>query len=132
MHIPAGPSRPRGENTIALINVVFLLLIFLLVAGTIAPADERSVILPGSERGVVEARQGNALVLRSDGTLLHLGEVVGLETFTARHDPQVRVRIAADRTAPAEALIALVADLRAAGLNDIAVMVDRSALVPVP
>ena len=129
IHVPA--PRPRAENTIALINVVFLLLVFFLVAGTIASQSERAVKLAASQQGVAAESNDGVIALMPDGSLMRNGEVIAITIFIAETAPDMPVRIAADRDAPAERLVAVIADLRAAGFGDVAVLVSRTAGEPV-
>lgn len=126
MKLSVPPSGPRAENTVALINVVFLLLVFLLVAGSITSQAERSVELATSEQAEAGSHGGGALVLGSDGVLRNAGAPVVIAQLAATRERASPVRIAAHRGAPAQALIAIVADLRAAGFSDVGVIVARS------
>ena len=126
MKISAPASPPRGENTIALINVVFLLLVFLLVAGSIASQEERSVELASSAQAEAGNPAGGALVMTADGVLRLAGTPVSAALLATRREPDAPLRIAVDRGAPAQALISTLADLRAAGFSDIGAIVARS------
>ena len=123
LNVPA--PRPRGESTIALINVVFLLLVFFLVAGTISSQSARDVTLANSQQGVAAENGGGVVVLLPDGSLMWNGEAVDVDLLLAQAVPDLPLRIAADQNAPAGRLVALVADLRAAGFDDVAVLVSR-------
>lgn len=65
--------RTKGEPTIVLINIVFLMLIFFLVAGTLAqPLDDDLQLIETSD---LECREPlDALVLHADGRLSYRGE----------------------------------------------------------
>ena len=77
-------SRPtqRAESTVALINVVFLMLIFFLIAGTLAPTADRQVELVTLRDGVAAAPP-DMLFIRSDGTLTWRGAPVGVDAVPA-------------------------------------------------
>ena len=60
---PSPPRRGR-DSTIALINIVFLMLIFFLIAGTVAPPLDREIDLVDTSGLVVEG-----VVQKRDGTL---------------------------------------------------------------
>ena len=125
MRLPAATPRPRAENTIALINVVFLLLVFFLVAGTISSQSQRVVTLARSQQGIAAEGDRGIVVLLPDGSLMWNGEAVDVDLLLAQAVPDLPLRIAADQNAPAGRLVALVADLRAAGFDDVAVLVSR-------
>lgn len=114
--------RSPREPTITLINVVFLMLIFFLVAGTIAPArDGRLKLVTTADLAAVPPTDG-VLVLQ-DGTLMVGGRLVSLEAAAQADGP---VRLLPDRALPADALIRLARDLRAAGAADVIVIGERS------
>ena len=65
-------SKSHREPTIALINVVFLMLVFFMVAGSLAPSMDPSVRLV--EASDLEASPPpDALVIRADGSLSFRG-----------------------------------------------------------
>lgn len=108
-----------SENTIPLINVVFLILIFFLIAGSLmtplAPGLD-----PAKTRALPPAAvPGDVVQIDADGTLYHRGEVVGLETLLARlsieRETGSDIRLLADRELEAARLIDLLQQLRAAG-----------------
>ena len=127
---PARTSR-KPENTVALINVVFLMLIFFLVAGTLAPAPDGNVdfiILAASD----PAAPPDMLFVRIDGTLTWRGEMLpihdhvqrwqGLQTEALGPRP---LRIAADRQLPAIDLLETIDELRKAGVDEIVLIAER-------
>jgi biopolymer transport protein ExbD len=121
-------ARPRTqrEPTIALINIVFLMLIFFMVAGTLAPpldADVRLVDtsdLPGSP-------PPDALVIAADGTLRHRGVTLAdpAAYLDALPAGARTVRLLPDRALPATRLVAVAADLRAAGAERVMIVTER-------
>lgn len=117
--------RRRAENTIPLINIVFLLLIFFLVAGTLAPAADPDIALiaTGSSDPPETAKLAG---LRADGTLVLSGE-----PSTPRQVVDALatdgVHLAVDRDAPAHRLLDAVADLRAAGAGSVTIITERVA-----
>jgi len=69
--------RPPLEPVLPLINVVFLLLIFFMVAGQLAPRPEGDVEAPDSASAETkENLEQFMLVLDQDGRLLHQGKPV--------------------------------------------------------
>ncbi|OCW56957.1 hypothetical protein AWJ14_07320 [Hoeflea olei] len=127
---PARPSR-KPENTVALINVVFLMLIFFLAAGTLAPAPDRDVdfiTLAATD----PAAPPDMLFVRADGTLTWRGEPMAVEEHVARWQglqdeaaPPRPLRIAADRTLPALDLLDSLDALRKAGVDEIVLIAER-------
>lgn len=122
-------ARRRSEPTIALINVVFLLLTFFLVAGAIGarpPAGLRLARLadgdPAPMRGTV-ALNAAGTALWPEGVADAAGFVATLPADTA--DTAGTARILPDRAAPAAALVALARALRAAGAQEVRILAER-------
>lgn len=130
--------RPRGgrqrESTIALINIVFLMLIFFLIAGTLAPPMDSEVALiktADAER----AEPPDALFVTADGQLRTRGEATDVNSFVTRLKAEEAIegaselsaRVAADRDLPATRLVDVVAELREAGVGKIRVVTERAA-----
>lgn len=117
-------ARPRVEPTIALINVVFLMLIFFLIAGSIAPRPDADVALV-SLRDIATEPPSDALIMLADGSLRHAGKTLTREGALIRFGEAARVRLLPDRDAPAGALVALAQDLRAAGVAELVIVTER-------
>lgn len=123
----AGPTRgaARREPTIALINVVFLMLVFFMAAGTLSQPLERDLALV--ETAELEGRAPpDTLVVRADGTLRFRGETLpDAASFWAVERPEV-ARIVPDRALDARRLVAIARDLRAAGAEQVMIVAERS------
>ncbi|WP_299550617.1 biopolymer transporter ExbD [uncultured Tateyamaria sp.] len=121
-----GP-RSRREPTIALINIVFLMLVFFMVAGTLSPPLDKDLALVST--GDLEGRPPpDALVIHADGTLSYRGaDQPDAATYVAELDTEVRaeVRIVPDRDLPAIQLVALGRDLRRAGAGTVIIVTER-------
>lgn len=123
--------RPRTgsarEPTIALINIVFLMLIFFLVAGTLAAPLDRDLRLvrTAEMNGTPPA---DALVLHADGRLTHRGvQVASVAGFidALPEEMRARVRIIPDRDLPTATLITQSHALRAAGAQGVVIVTER-------
>ena len=120
------PVRSRREPIIGLINVVFLMLIFFLIAGSIAPAPERGLALVRIADLTTQAPP-DALVLSADGTLRHAGaEGVDPAAYVATLPAPRVARILPDRDAPAAALVALADALHRAGADRVIILGERA------
>ncbi len=74
---PDSGRRPPLEPVLPLINVVFLLLIFFMVAGQLAPRPEGNVDAPDSASADTKENLDQfMLVLDKEGRLLHQGQPV--------------------------------------------------------
>lgn len=146
MKLPAPAPRPRGENTIALINIVFLMLIFFLIAGTLAPPMEGDVeLIRAAEARSVEPPR--ALFVTEAGVLKYEGAEITPEAFVEKkktediqHDQLVSdgfkvalegqgpaVKVAADGRLPATRLVEIIDRLKTAGAGKIAVITERKS-----
>ncbi|MEP4031252.1 biopolymer transporter ExbD [Roseibium polysiphoniae] len=132
------PIKRKSENTISLINIVFLMLIFFLIAGQLAPPLDKTVDLIDS-KDADPLPPPNALVAREDGSLHFRGSPTTIEAFlqeaasleAVEEDVQSEqagfpVRLIADRDLAATALIGLVGELQAAGAGKVTVVTMRA------
>lgn len=106
--------RRRGEPVLPLINVVFLLLVFFLIAGQLArplPADlQLARIDPGAL-----PEHPDALIVTRNGRLYWNGA----ETALADLPVEGRMRLIPDRALPAAELMALARQLTELGAEDL-------------
>ncbi len=127
------PNRSRNsgdDNLIPLINVVFLMLIFFMVAGQISRSDAVSIMPPASLSEKLPDDDNRALVLVSEEDGLFVDDqrvsLDGIrETLTQRFDnaenPQeFSVLVKADADTPVDELQAVLKQIRAAGLTKVA------------
>ena len=114
-------SKPTREPTIALINVVFLMLIFFLIAGAVAaPLDPRVSLVETSE---LEGRAPpDAAVVLADGTMVLRGAPVALAALVAENTAP---RLVPDRDLPASDLVALSRALQEAGAEEVWIITER-------
>lgn len=116
------------EPTIALINVVFLMLVFFLIAGTVAPAVSKDITLVKTSE-LDPARPPEGLVILPDGQLQASGVTYQTaDSFVASLDVQSReeVRLIPDRELPAQTLLRIAAALRSAGVENVIVAAERA------
>ncbi|MCT4557123.1 MAG: biopolymer transporter ExbD [Pelagimonas sp.] len=120
-------KKSEREPTIALINIVFLMLIFFLVAGTIAQPLEKDLKLVSTKdlNGVAPA---NAVVILPDGQMMVAGKAVEdvQATVETLRDDAGAVRIVPDRNLPAKILVKLGAELRGAGAEKVLIVTERA------
>lgn len=115
--------RRKPEPTIALINVVFLMLIFFLVAGTVAPPIDPDLTL--ARVAQIEGREPpDAMVLTVNGALRFRGEDADVASYMATIDTPI-ARIVPDRDASAARLMEVTLALRAAGASHVMVVAER-------
>lgn len=115
------------EPTIALINIVFLMLIFFLVAGTLAVPLDKDLRLVNTA-DLDGSPPADALVLHADGRMTHRGaEIASVAEFVAGlpEETRRRVRIVPDRALPAAVLVARGRALRDAGAERVVIVTER-------
>ena len=122
-----GKSRPRpgeDERILPLINVVFLLLIFFMLAGRLAVSDPFAVEPPATQSAGAAEVSDLTVLLSADGKAALDGSVVARPVLMAAiaerlaAEPGARVVVKADAAAEAAAVIGLLRQIRAAGATD--------------
>ena len=128
MRLRQPKRREPPENTIPLINVVFLMLIFFLFAGSVARDDARRIEPPVNILKDETVRSTGALVLDTDGDTFAGEDRVSVADWLARQDRESEragpLKIAADGALKADHLEKVLDDFRAAGRTDI-VLITR-------
>ncbi|PVB59605.1 biopolymer transporter ExbD [Labrenzia sp. 011] len=119
------------ESTISLINIVFLMLIFFLVAGRLAPPQDPEVVLSRAETAD-PLPPPDALYARVDGTLHYREQPVSAEDyllrFVTRDDTSKPVvRLAADERLQARDLLRHVGALYRAGAGRVVIVTRASS-----
>jgi len=122
--IPSARIRRKGDPSIAMINVIFIMLIFFLIAGTVAPPLDTNLELVDTSS--LEGREPpDALVLRADGSLRFRGDPTDAETFMSTY-ADGPVRIVPDRNASGTRLIEVSSRLRALGAGSVVLVTSRA------
>ena len=122
-------KRPKGEPTIALINIVFLMLVFFMVAGTLAaPLDGDLNLI---ETANLDGREPpNTLVIHPDGRMALRGKTVAsVAEFLATLPDDQRskdVRIVPDKALPARDLVRIASELRQGGAARVMIISQRA------
>jgi len=128
------PDDERQEdpapNLTPMIDVVFLLLIFFMVATTfLDPERELGVELPQAESGNVTDVPPDEIVINvaRDGSLTVSGRIVARDELLERlrtaatHDPKTPVTIRGDRRVAHEAIVGVMDACGMAGLSNLAI-----------
>lgn len=115
------------EPTIPLINIVFLMLVFFMVAGALAPPLDPALRLVKTS-DLESVAPPDALVVHPDGRLSYRGEdILSAQTWFGAQDlgDDPVVRLVPDRDLPARDLVALARDLRSAGAARVVIVSER-------
>ncbi len=114
------------ENVLPLINIVFLLLIFFMIAGTLSAAAPFEVDPPAADSPAETAPPGDGVAIASDGRIAFAGRPVDASQVAQRardwrssNEAGVPLAVQADAGAPTERLLRVIDALRAAGIERI-------------
>lgn len=127
------PPRRQFETLVPLINVVFLLLIFFLLAGSMKPSENVAVSLPEGTLNDREKDVPTTLIVEADGFVWLGDRVMDAKLSGAMVEKHLkdtntkRVAIKADADAPAEAVLQLMEGLREAGVEQVTIMTERGS-----
>ncbi len=119
------PPRAKGESTIALINIVFLMLIFFLIAGSLAPRPDKDVTLVALSQ-IETAPPSDALVILADGSLRLAGQAIDLAQVPQLFAGNAKARILPDRAAPADVVVAVGRVMASAGIESLVIVTERA------
>jgi biopolymer transport protein ExbD len=119
------PPRPKNEDDriLPLINVVFLLLIFFMLAGSltasdpfkIAPAQSTSQASPGELEAQILVGPSGSLAL--DGVVLPQSDLISQLETRLSATPETKVQLRADGQVDATTVIALMEEFRKIGVK---------------
>lgn len=119
------PKRPRSteENVLPLINIVFLLLIFFMLAGVLAQNPPFELQAPATAQARDSTQiQRKLFAVAADGRLAFAGQPIerdGLADALADWPDDEPLQIRADGKMKANALTELLAAVRAAGIAEV-------------
>lgn len=126
---PPQRRRTERESTIPLINVVFLLLVFFIVAGTLStPRD--GAVQPAEAEAFEAARLDPRMIYVDSAGALRVGgtPMSAAEAIVAAGDgapPGERITVVPDRRLDAAEMIAILAELGALTERPLAILTER-------
>ncbi|MEM8540165.1 MAG: biopolymer transporter ExbD [Pseudomonadota bacterium] len=130
MQLPSSSyKRQKPEPTIALINIVFLMLVFFLVAAQVAPPLSRDIKLVATKD--LEAKEPpDALVVMSDGLMTYRGaSITPAQYFIIKQEENPgdleSIRLVPDRDLSAVKLIEIGNELVGLGAQRIFLVTER-------
>lgn len=130
MHFRQRPPPASEERILPLINVVFLLLIFFMLAGTLSIREPFAVSPPLSASQTPASPEPIRVLMGRDGQLALDGEemagsaLLGAIAKAVGQDPEVRVELKADAKVPGNQVVVLLEQLRAVGLDRISLLTE--------
>lgn len=123
MHIPDPRPDKTEERILPLINVVFLLLIFFMIAGSLSITDPIEVSPPVGQRGELSQNDALIILLDANGKLAVDGQrlkrdalVEHLQEITSQ-ESAVPIHLKADASAEANLVVEIMEMLRSAGVS---------------
>jgi biopolymer transport protein ExbD len=116
------------ESVVPLINVVFLLLIFFLLAGTLKPSEPINVVVPQGEIDEVDPSDPLTIFVDEDGLVYIRDNILGPEVvatyiaaiFAEERRPEILIK--ADAKAPAQDVVTVLENLREIGVESVRVI----------
>lgn len=133
MRLARPPRRARPETIVALVDVTFFLLVFFLLVARMDATAPFVVLPPTGQHGTDMLGGGATISVSAGGDLALDGQPVARADLLPglaprlRDQPDLLVRINADRAAPLRHVLPLVADLTAAGFADVVLAVTPEA-----
>lgn len=121
---PASNASSDDSNLIPLINVVFLMLVFFMVAGQIRASDVKPVSPPLS-RSEQTLQLSSELVINREGQLEVDGQLLAMDQLSTwiaelrKDEDGVRLRIRADAATSAQRLQEVLLPLRLSGVEKV-------------
>lgn len=119
--------KSKSEPMITLINIVFLILIFFLVAGTLYQPDDQDLKFVQTQ-GLECCINPNALSVGKNGQLFFHGDNIGsIDHYLSGLEPTNKIsRVLPDRKLPALELLELVKQLREKGMDKVIVVTQEA------
>ena len=121
----SGKQRNSDDGVLPLINVVFLLLIFFMLAGRLAAGDPFVIEPPKSQSEGLNSPQEMLILVSADGRFaldgIEMSEDAVVETAAQRRQEtdSLKLRLKTDGGAPAERVVELMKRLREAGFQSL-------------
>ena len=134
-YLPSRKREANDDNLIPLINVVFLMLIFFMVAGQIQRSDVAKVQPPASLSDVRQVEEGITLIVTADGMLYLDNQSVDeavlatalLSVFSQSANPEAFVvLVKVDADLPVDVLQTVLQQVKATGVVRVSLATQRA------
>lgn len=131
LHNPAKRQSKTSENSItALIDVVFILLLFFMLAGQIKELSNPDILLPYSALGKTAEQQPLKIEISKDGGLIVNDkplELAQLDSALADINSDDRIAVLADKRLKVDKLDEVLSVIRARGIAKVSLLSDGSS-----
>ena len=129
MRLAAPPKKNETEWVLQLINIVFLLLLFFIVNGTIANMQDPDILPPRGLALGTGKPLGDAAYVGADGILKFRGSAMSAEGIrilmrreAATGEVPTFLQVVADRNLKAARLVAVLQEFRAQGFENLSLI----------
>lgn len=129
MRLAAALRKRSADWVLQFVNIVFLLLLYFLISGSISRHPEPGLLLPAAP-AVNGMPAGPLVEIAASGTITITGQAVAADALAAGLSNVPRgtpVTVSADKRLKASALIAVLKQLRSLGFERIAVLSAANA-----
>jgi biopolymer transport protein ExbD len=128
--IRSATARRQSNWVFQFINIIFLILLFFLINGTITETPQQDILPPITIRSEAGSAPHNGLYVDQSGRLFfqnrQVTEAEFVVTALSRRSTAPRPQlIVVDRRLPAVAMIDLVSSLESAGMSDLSLLTIR-------
>ncbi|KZK75555.1 Biopolymer transport protein ExbD/TolR [Pseudovibrio sp. W64] len=127
MRLKTKPQKRTFENTIPLINIVFLMLIFFLFAGSIDRDDAKNVSPAETQEQSSRELIAGALIIAPDGSISQNEQPVLVEDLIPLDGNKDPLMVVADKALSGQTLARTLAALKKQGFSDITLVTVRAA-----
>ncbi|WP_108819440.1 ExbD/TolR family protein [Pseudovibrio sp. Alg231-02] len=127
MRLKTKPQKRTFENTIPLINIVFLMLIFFLFAGSIDRDDAKNVSPAETQEQSSRELIAGALIIAPDGSISQNEQPVHVEDLIPLDGNKDPLMVVADKALSGQTLARTLAALKKQGFSDITLVTVRAA-----
>ncbi len=131
MRLRSPVKRQADDGIVPLINIVFLLLIFFLIAGTIAPRADIAVAFPETHESPGARMPSEAVYVSAGGfisyrgTQVDLGGLAAMVAADGADEEAAILAVVADRSLPAADLSPVLGALAGAGVTKVRLITRR-------
>ena len=125
MHFPDRRPDQSEERILPLINVVFLLLIFFMIAGSLTVTEPFEVEPPSSQSEGIHEPDSLVILMGQDGRfalnnqVLSEAELLTQVEARVKHQPQTQITLKADGQLPGNQLVRFTQELYEAGVEQL-------------
>ena len=120
-------KRSKAEPVVSLINIVFLILIFFMVAGTLSGQSDGSITFVQT-RGLECCVEPDAMSISREGALSYQGATLSspADYLETQGGETVAARLMPDRDLPARQLLDVISQLQSAGAGQVIILTESS------